>query len=104
MTQSTMAAQVVVPLPSTFRPEMAFPFLSDDMLLRLASYGREVVCDAGTGLWTSGEREVDLFVVLEGAVEVSAQGEDGNFEPLTTLSAKAVFRRTRSAQLPKRRW
>ena len=78
----------MVPVSSTFRPEMAFPLLTDEMLVRLADYGREVVCDAGTGLWTSGEREVDLFVVLEGAVEVSAQGEDGSFEPLTTLSPK----------------
>ncbi len=77
-----------VPVLTTFRAEMAFPFLTDEMLVRLANYGREVVCDAGTGLWTSGEREVDLFVILEGAVEVSAQGEDGNFEPLTTLSPK----------------
>ena len=88
MTQSTIAAQVVVPLPSTFRPEMAFPFLSDEMLVRISRYGREEVFAPRTALWTRGERDVDLFVVIEGTVEISAQGEDGNYEPLTTLNAR----------------
>ncbi len=67
---------------------MAFPFLTDEMLIRLASYGQEEVCEAGKALWIRGEREVDLFVVLDGIVEISAQAEDGSFERLTTLSPK----------------
>ena len=81
-------ASATVPVSSTFRPEMAFPLLTDEMLVRLASYGHEEVCGAGTSLWSSGEREVDLFVVLEGVVEICAQGEDGKSEQLTTLSPK----------------
>ncbi len=77
-----------VPVSSAFRSEMAFPFLTDEMLVRLASYGKEVSCAAGTALWIRGEREVDFFVVLVGIVEISAQREDGTFEPLTTLSSK----------------
>ena len=84
----TNETKTAVPVTSTFRPEMAFPFLTDEMLVRLASYGHEEVYAACTGLWTRGEREVDLFVVLEGLVEISAQGEDGSLEPLTTLSPK----------------
>ena len=81
-------ALAATPVPSTFRPEMAFPFLTDEMIARLARYGHEEVCAAQTGLWSRGEREVDLFVVLEGTVEISAQGEDGHFEALTTLGPK----------------
>ena len=52
MTDHTNAS-ATVPVSSTFRPEMAFPFLTDEMLVRLASYGHEVVCAAGTALWTA---------------------------------------------------
>ncbi len=88
MTPDTTQASVVAPLPSTFRPEMAFPFLTEEMLVRIARYGQEEVFAPGTALWTRGEREVDLFVVLQGIVEISAQGENGNFEPLTTLNPR----------------
>lgn len=61
-----------------FRPEMAFPKLTDEMVERLRGYGQEESFAAGTVLFRQGDRQMDMFVVLEGGIEVclpSAQGE-----------------------------
>lgn len=68
-----------------FRPEMAFPFLTDDMLERLRTYGHIESVPAKTGLWTRGERDVDLFVVLEGVVEIYALVEGDQRKPIAVL-------------------
>src|ERR1035438_10753724 len=53
-----------------FNPELAFPYLTEEMVARLQGYGHQETFEAGAALWTRGEREVDMFVVLEGTVEV----------------------------------
>ena len=68
-----------------FRPEMAFPTLSEEMVVRLQGYGRKESCRAGTALWARGDREVDMFVVIEGSVEVNAQAEHEGRKVLATL-------------------
>ena len=57
-------------LAPAFRPEMAFPYLTDEMLERLQSYGHTEIVPPNVTLWSRGEREVDLFVILSGVVEV----------------------------------
>ncbi len=63
-------------LAPAFRPEMAFPYLTSDMLDRLHSYGHEEHVGPKVTLWSRGQRDVDLFVVLKGTVEVYDQTGD----------------------------
>jgi thioredoxin reductase (NADPH) len=53
-----------------FRPDLAFPKLTEDMVERLRPYGQEETFAADMPLFTQGERQVDMFVILEGAVDI----------------------------------
>jgi thioredoxin reductase (NADPH) len=78
-------------IPSTsppFNAELAFPYLTEEMVSRLERYGHKETFEAGVALWTRGEREVDMFVVLEGTVDVYAQGENGERKAVATLHEK----------------
>ena len=59
------------------RPDLAFPTLSDDMVQRLRSYGKEENFSGGMTLYTHGDRLIDMFVVLEGGVDVYLPSQDG---------------------------
>jgi thioredoxin reductase (NADPH) len=75
-----------IPAPLTaFRPEMAYPYLTEEMVERLRGYGKEEAVAAEVVLWSQGQREVDLFVVLEGLIEVFTHGESGERKVLTTI-------------------
>jgi thioredoxin reductase (NADPH) len=71
-----------------FNPELAFPYLTEEMVARLQGYGHQETFEAGAALWTRGEREVDMFVVLEGTVKVYAQGDNGERKAVATLHEK----------------
>ena len=58
-----------------FRQDLAFPKLTEDMVERLRGYGREETFAAGVTLFKQGARQVDMFVVLEGEIEVSIPSE-----------------------------
>ena len=60
-----------------FRPDLAFPKLTEEMVERLRSYGREETLPANVPLFTRGERQVDMFVVLDGEVDVSLPTANG---------------------------
>jgi thioredoxin reductase (NADPH) len=60
-----------------FRADLAFPKLTDDMMERLRPYGREEMFPAHALLFTFGERQVDMFVVLDGQIEVALKAENG---------------------------
>jgi thioredoxin reductase (NADPH) len=60
-----------------FRSDLAFPKLTDEMVDRLRPYGREETFPAGVPLFTFGERQVDMFVVLDGDIEVALKAENG---------------------------
>jgi thioredoxin reductase (NADPH) len=60
-----------------FRPDLAFPKLTEDMVQRLRAYGREESFPADTLLFTHRERAVDMFVVLDGEIEIRLQAENG---------------------------
>jgi thioredoxin reductase (NADPH) len=65
-----------------FRPDLAFAKLTEEMLERIVSYGREEIFPASVPLFTHGERQVDMFVVLDGQVDISlpiANGESRVF-------------------------
>lgn len=54
-----------------FRRDLAFAHLTDEMVERLRPYSVEQSLPAGTILYTYGDSTVDIFVVLEGAIDVS---------------------------------
>jgi thioredoxin reductase (NADPH) len=60
-----------------FRPDLAFPKLTEEMVERLGFYGREETFPANVPLFTYGERQVDMFVVLDGEVDISLPAANG---------------------------
>jgi thioredoxin reductase (NADPH) len=60
-----------------FRADLAFPQLTEEMLERLLAYGREESFPPDTPLFQQGERQVDMFVVLEGEIEISLPSTSG---------------------------
>jgi thioredoxin reductase (NADPH) len=60
-----------------FRPDLAFAKLTEEMVERMKSYGREEIFPANVPLFTHGERQVDMFVVLDGAVDISLPVSNG---------------------------
>lgn len=65
-----------------FREDLAFPQLTEDMVERLRGYGREERIAADVTLFRQGARQVDMFVVLEGDIEVSIPAENGECKVL----------------------
>ncbi|MFL6446931.1 MAG: FAD-dependent oxidoreductase [Bryobacteraceae bacterium] len=68
-----------------FRPEMAFPPLTDAMLETIRAYASEVTQPAGTSIYARGERGTDMFVVLEGGVNIYIGGEENTTETVIDL-------------------
>ncbi|MGA8940306.1 MAG: cyclic nucleotide-binding domain-containing protein, partial [Acidobacteriaceae bacterium] len=60
-----------------FRPDLAFPQLTDEMVERLRGYGQEESFAADVLLFRQGDRQVDMFVVLEGDIEIYLPAGDG---------------------------
>ena len=60
-----------------FRPDLAYPKLTEEMVERVRSYAREETLPANVPLFTRGERQVDMFVVLDGQVDVSLPTANG---------------------------
>jgi thioredoxin reductase (NADPH) len=56
------------------RQAQTFPQLSEEHLQRLGKFGEARDYPAGTFLFRRGERSVDFFVVIEGAVEILDSG------------------------------
>ncbi len=71
-----------------FRPEMAFPSLTEEMVARLHGYGRVETLGPETALFARGEREVDMFVVLEGTLEIYGQDEKNERKLLATVGER----------------
>ena len=65
------------------REAQTFAKMSPEMAARVAGYGSEECLPAHTALFTRGERSVDFFLVLEGAIEVFETGEHGEVQVFT---------------------
>jgi thioredoxin reductase (NADPH) len=59
-----------------FRPEMAFPSLTDDMIATIRAYASEITQSAATSIFIRGQRGSDMFVVLEGTVNIYTGDEE----------------------------
>ena len=70
-----------------FRSDLAFPRLSDEMLQRTRSYGSEETVAENTQLYTYGDRDTDMFVVLSGEIESRLLVEGGRSKCFRLLSA-----------------
>lgn len=64
------------------RPDLAYPQLTPDMVERLRSYGCEETFAANTPLFKQGDRQIDMFVVLDGEIEISLPAADGECKVL----------------------
>ena len=60
-----------------FRPDLAYPKLTEEMIERLRAYGQEETFPANAPLFTHGERQVDMFVILDGDIDISLKPENG---------------------------
>jgi thioredoxin reductase (NADPH) len=74
----TMADTLLKSLGSNFRWELAFPDLTEDIVARLQAYGDQESFPAGAVLYTHGDRKIDMFVVLDGEVEICLPSTDGD--------------------------
>jgi thioredoxin reductase (NADPH) len=70
-----------------FRPDLAFPKLSEDMVERLRSYGQEESVGTDICLYSHGDRNIDLFVVLEGGIDVVLPGARGGMKVYNQIRA-----------------
>ena len=74
----TVADTLLKSLGSDFRWELAFPALTEDIVARLQAYGDQESFHAGAVLYTHGDRKIDMFVVLDGEVEICLPSTDGD--------------------------
>jgi thioredoxin reductase (NADPH) len=57
-------------ITADFRRDLAFPKLSEEMVQRLQGYGRDEIVPENTILYTQGDRDTDMFVVLDGGIDI----------------------------------
>ncbi len=57
------------------REAQTYPRLTEEMIERIAPYGREQTLKAGAPLFERGDRAVDFFVVREGGIEIFSRDE-----------------------------
>jgi len=64
-------------ITADFRKDLAFPLLTEEMVQRLRAYGQEEVVPANVTLYTHGDRQIDMFVILEGGIDVLLPAPNG---------------------------
>jgi thioredoxin reductase (NADPH) len=69
---TTPELAVADPADPYARTEQIFPRLTDNMVRRATGYGQVVFLPEGGLLYGRGDRIVDFFIVLEGAIEILA--------------------------------
>jgi len=52
-----------------YRPDLAFPLFTEDMVERIRDYSTEELVPANTTLYTFGDCDIDMYVVLDGEVQ-----------------------------------
>jgi thioredoxin reductase (NADPH) len=66
-----------------FRPDLAFPKLTEEMIERIRPFGREATFPADEQLYACGDRYIDMFVILEGGVDIFVPASDGGVKIYT---------------------
>ena len=67
-------------ITAAYRRDLAFPKLTEEMVQRLHEYGREEIVAANLTLYNLGDRETDMFVILDGGIDVLLPSSDGAFK------------------------
>jgi len=67
-------------ITDAYRRDLAFPTLTEEMVQRLEEYGREEIVPANVTLYTLGDRETDMFVILDGGIDVLLPSADGGLK------------------------
>lgn len=62
---------------SAFSSELAFPYMTDDMVRRVRDYGSQISVSKDSTLFAPGDKEVDMFVILQGSIGIYAPEESG---------------------------
>src|SRR5580692_9143577 len=75
---ATFADTLLKELGPDFRWELAFAELTEDMVERLRAYGSLESLPAGVMLYTHGDRGIDMFVVIEGEVDIFLPSADSS--------------------------
>ena len=70
-------AQVVDWTGLDFRPDLAFPKLTDEMIERMKPFGHEETFPPDAILYSRGDRHIDMYVVLDGGVDIFLPSSDG---------------------------
>jgi thioredoxin reductase (NADPH) len=90
----TSAVEAVSPDPISssksdvaFRHDLAFPKLSGEMLQRLSSYGQEESVPKDTCVYTYGDRDTDMLVILSGEIESRLLVKGGGYKVFRSLCA-----------------
>ena len=68
-----------------FRPEMAFPLLTGTMIEIIREYASEALEPAGTTVFSSGQRGTDMFLVLQGNINIYTGDEQNTSESVTDV-------------------
>lgn len=63
-----------------FRRDLAFPTLTEEMVQRLQGYGRQEIVSENVTLYTHGDRDSDMFVVLDGGIDVLLRSFDRGYK------------------------
>lgn len=77
--QSNVPADVQE-ITAEFRRDLAFPTLTEEMVERLQGYGREENVPENVILYTHGDRDSDMFVVLDGGIDVVLRSLNGEYK------------------------
>ena len=75
----SIISTTVQAISADFRRDLAFPTLPEEMVQRLQSYGSEEIVPENTTLYTRGDRDTDMFVVLDGEIDVLLPSENGGY-------------------------
>jgi thioredoxin reductase (NADPH) len=70
------------------RPAQTFPKLPPEMIERIKPYGRPDGFDGGARLFRVGDRNVDFFLILEGAVDILESDGHGGHALIVTHEAR----------------
>jgi thioredoxin reductase (NADPH) len=76
------------PVDPYAREAQTFPRLSEDMARRIASYGTVEPLKAGALVFERGQRGVDFFLVIDGAIEIFDADDDGTANVITAHHAR----------------
>jgi thioredoxin reductase (NADPH) len=86
------ASSVPDPTDPYRRTEQIFPRLTADMVRRATTYGEIVDLPKGGVLYSRGDRIVDFFIVLEGAIDILALSTgDGKPDTILTVHGQHGF-------------